>query len=86
VLDGVRGALGGVGAVTSRPAGAVGGVSRGLGGLRARAGGARRLLDGFPRGLDHPHLALGALRDVTDGGGDLAHRAARLVRRGGHFA
>ena len=52
----------------------------------AHAGGAGGLLDGLAGGLDHPHLALGALRDVGDGGGDLADGAAGLLRRGGHVA
>jgi hypothetical protein len=48
-------------------------------------GGACGLLRARPRALDHPDLALGALRDLTDGRGDLADRAAGLVGRRGHL-
>ena len=54
-------------------------------GLGAGVGGARGLLDGGARVLDHPHLALGALGDVGHGGGDLADGAAGLVGRVGHL-
>ena len=53
--------------------------------LGARLGGAGGLQHGLAGLLDHPHLALGAHRDVADGGGDLADRAARLVGGGGHL-
>ena len=43
------------------------------------------LLGALAGGLDHPDLALGALRDVTDGVGDLADRAAGLIGRGRHL-
>ena len=43
----------------------------------AGSGGERGLLDGLAGGLDHAHLALGALRDVGHRGGDLTHSTAR---------
>src|SRR5215218_634148 len=53
-------------------------------GAREDAGGfpiltAGRLLGGLARGLDHAHLALGALGDVADRVGDLAEAAAGLL-------
>ena len=64
------------------------------GGLGARVGRASGLLGhAGARRLDHPHLALGALRDVADRVGDLADGAAgllggrgHLLRGGGHAA
>ena len=60
-------------------AGLLGGLGGGGRGLGAGAGGAGGLLDGLAGGLDHAHLALGALRDVGDRGGDLADGAAGLL-------
>ena len=49
------------------------------------AGGAVGLLHGGAGGLDHPHLALGALGDVGDRVGDLADGAPGLLGGGGHL-
>ena len=57
----------------------LGGLGGGERGLRAGAGGAVGLLHGVAGGLDHAHLALGALGDVGDGAGDLADGAAGLL-------
>ena len=85
VADRVGGVADGEHAVVGELAGAVGGLGRDQRALGAGVGGARGLLDGVAGVLDHPHLALGALRDVGHRGGDLADGAAGLVGRVGHL-
>ena len=62
---------------TSRAWSAASEVSRALSALRAAAVAAS--WHGLAGGLDHAHLALGALGDVADGGRDLADGAAGLL-------